>query len=153
MAERDFLPLEYGPSELLMTWARSGLSEEEACVLLRVAGQLGHETAIRRLQGRKGLRQWLIWFGGWERCQKTPAWELFRRDYRGRLQLLRPWPVSILGHRFTCFGRWAQMRWGRGYLVLANEHANEWPCRLYWSPNGTPWHEETRFYWGKRPER
>ena len=131
---------------------RGELTEEEAYFVLRFAGQLGYDKAIRRLSDPlKVAREWLIWIGGWEHTELgqwdrgQPAWEVFRRG-----ELRDPTPVSMLGHRITInrcgLYSWVNVRFGSGYL-----HARLDGSTVYWSPNGTPSHPEAIHLVGRRP--
>jgi hypothetical protein len=144
--------------DLAEAMEKSGLTEEEAYFVLRFAGRLGYERAIRRLSSPwKTLRQWVIWVGGWEHPELSqwdrgvPAWELTRVDHKGRRCLVDPTPVSLFGYRITFFG-WgvqARIRWGgrRLYLTLSRTYRHGPIDKLYLSPNGTLQHPQARFLW------
>lgn len=130
------------------------LTEEEAYFVLRYAGRMGYDKAIKRLSPNplKPLRRWFVWFGGWEKPELLqwdggkPAWEFRYRDGRWK----DPFPLSVLGYRLTIFGKWAQMKFGKGYLVASSGFAYKWPNSLYWSPDGTPQHPRARNIIGRR---
>lgn len=138
--------------------ARGELSEEEAFFVLRFAGRLGYERAMRRLYGPwHTWRKWLLWVGGWEHPalsqwdRGVPAWEVFVRR-NGRWRIADPTPFSLFGHRVTCYGWGWQVKCFKGYLVwVGRREAAKW--RLYWSPNGTPWHDRARGWIGKNERR
>lgn len=120
---------------------RGELEEEEAYFVLRFAGRLGYRAAMRRLTSpTKRLRQWFIWFGGWETpelCQWDmgwPAWKLRLDSGAWR----SPTPVSILGHRATWYGWGGQARMFGGLLTVSWRPSSSSGWRLYWSPDGTP---------------
>jgi len=69
----------------------------------------------------KRARQWLVWFGGWEKANGA-GWS-FRRG--------GPTPISLLGHRFTLH------RWGWA-LRTRTGHWVRTPDALYLSIDGTP---------------
>jgi hypothetical protein len=75
----------------------------------------------------KRLRQWVVWFGGWER-PNGGGW-----SFRGG-----PTPVSLFGHRLTLHGHWFDVRTPAGYLVVDVRERT-----AYVSPNGTPRHAHT----------
>lgn len=131
---------------------RGELSEEEAYFVLRFAGHLGYDRAIKRLSDPlKVARQWLVWVGGWEPAtlrqwdEGLPAWRPF---YRGKLQ--SPTPVSAFGHRITVnqcgASRWVNVRMFGGYLHVSLDKS----C-VYWSPNATPSHPDAVYFVGRRP--
>lgn len=133
------------PHTLDAVLRRGELTEEEIYFVLRLAGHLGYDKAIERLEGPRALRHWLIWTGGWEPGllsqwdQGRPTWEIFRN---GRLQ--SPTPVSLFGHRITFHREWIDVRVAGGYLHIA-------PGKVYWSPNATPGHPEAIHFVGRRP--
>lgn len=91
----------------------------------------------------KRLRQWFIWFGGWE--SPTRGWH-FNTG---------PTPISILGHAATFFSGWGQVRCGRGWIVWyypfrRSLRQSSSGALLYWSPNATPWHDGARLLIGNR---
>lgn len=135
---------------------KSGLTEEEASFILRFAGRLGYDRAIRRLSSPwKNLRQWFIWVGGWEWPELSqwdrgkPAWEPMREG-----RIVSPTPVSLFGHRITFFGWGAQvkLRWrGRRWILCLSSTYRHSPLdKLYLSPDGTPGHPEARFLWRRK---
>ncbi len=77
----------------------------------------------------KRLRQWVIWIGGWEKANGE-GWQFRTSD---RSIFMPPWPISLLGHRFTFFGWGWQLRLShpRRYLVHSKSG-------LYISTDGTP---------------
>ena len=137
--------------------ARGELTENEAYFILRFAGHAGYDKAIKRLEGKpfRRLRKWFVWFGGWENPtlsqwdRGASAWQ-FRLTIAGvKKKWMTPFPLSLFGGRITFFGRWAQMRWGKGYLVASSDYAYKWPTRLYWSPDGTPSNPKAKYYFGR----
>jgi hypothetical protein len=136
---------------------RGELTEDEAYFVLRFAGRVGYDKAIKRLAGRPlhKLRKWLVWFGGWEHPELSqwdrgvPAWEFRRRnEFSGKVRWLDPFPLSLFGGRVTFFSWGFQVKVRRGWLVASGAYANSLPTKLYWSPNGTPQHERARFFVG-----
>jgi hypothetical protein len=68
----------------------------------------------------KRVARWVVWLGGW--------------DAHGRLAFRYGFsPVSVLGHRVTYYGHWADIRTPLGILVVnwRDKHA-------YISRDGTP---------------
>ncbi len=139
---------------------RGELTEEEAFFVLRFAGNLGYDRAIRRMKNPlKVLRRWFVWIGGWETAElsqwdrgKKP-WELFGScgSLKGPKRYIKsPFSVSLFGRRITCFGWGIQVKTRRGYLCASSDYAGGLPTKLYWSPNGTPGHPEARMYWRKK---
>lgn len=86
------------------------------------------------------FRQWLIWFGGWEKARG--GWSFFLRMsyYRSpwwkRWHLKSPAPLSMLGHRFTYYGWGCQFRLSNGWLVIVWRPSFE--KGIYISKDGTP---------------
>jgi len=133
------------PHTIQAAMNRGELTEDEAYFILRFAGRLGYDRAIKRLQDPlKNFRRWFIWVGGWEHPELSqwdrgkPAWEAF---YRGKLK--SPTPVSLFNHRITIHygdlphSRWIDMQIAGGYL-----HVRLDGSKAYWSPNATPSHPE-----------
>ncbi len=79
----------------------------------------------------KGLRKWLVWFGGWEKADGT-GWK-FRINYGHRIGWRNPYPLSVLGHMATFFSWGWQIRLSDNYWLV-------WAKRtgLYVSSDGTP---------------
>ena len=151
----------------------SELSEEEAYFLLRFAGRVGYERAIRRLSGKPlhQWRRWLIWIGGWENPELTRwdrgkrAWEPVR-EWLGRLEWASPYPISLFGHRITFFGSrasgnpfalgWFQVKskFLRGVITwYPYREAGDARPTLYWSPDGTPSHGRAIALWPRNVKR
>lgn len=136
---------------------RGELTDEEAYYILRFAGRMGYDRAIRRLSPGypwRNLRRWFV-RTGWETPElgqwdgNLPRWRFVERDrYTGKLRWFDPFPLTIL-NRLTIFGRWWHLRCFGGYLVCSNEYAYKWPNKLYWSRNGTPW-QNARVFWCRR---
>lgn len=132
---------------------RGELTEEEAYFLLRFAGHMGYEKAIKRLDNPwKSLRRWFVWFGGWERPELSQwdrgakAWDFFN-TYTGKRKLNSPTPMSILGHRVTFHGWGVSVRICKGSFVMASDYAHGKPDRIYWSPDGTPQNPGVKMFW------
>jgi len=138
---------------------REELTEEEAYFILRFAGHMGYEKAIRRLENPwKRLRRWFVWFGGWERPELSQwdrgakAWDFFN-TYSGKRRLNSPTPMSMLGHRITFFGWGLQVKVGKGSFVVASNSANGRADRAYWSPDGTPQNPNAKTFWLSKAAR
>lgn len=137
---------------------REELTEEESYFILRFAGRMGYDKAIKRLSNPfQVLRQWFVWFGGWESPalsqwdRHIPAWSFV--GHIGKKKYLKsPWPVSLFGHRITLHGKWGQMKCFGGYLVASNS-VNTWANKLFWSPNGTPTHPRARLIFSSKKGR
>lgn len=131
---------------------REELTEEEAYFILRFAGRVGYDRAIKKLCNPwKNVRQWFVWVGGWENTEigqwdrGKKAWEIFARVGK-KLRLREPYPISFFGHRITLFGRGHfSLKFMGGYLCASHEYSYAWPNKLYWSPNGTPDHKRAIF--------
>lgn len=129
---------------------REELTEEEAYFILRFAGHVGYDKAIRRIMGRPiyDLRRWFIWFGGWESAELNqwdsgwPAWH-FKNVYGG--QWSTPYPLSILGHMITFYSDWFQVRLTKRWIFVFAPRTSG----AYISKDGTPQHPETKFLWNK----
>ena len=88
-------------------------------------------------------RQWLIWFGGWEKAKG--GWKVRRpRPFKG---LYGPTPVAILGHRVTFFGDWLQVRLPNTIFVLRLRACYAGRRYAYCSHDGTP-HNATVWWFG-----
>lgn len=82
----------------------------------------------------KRLRNWVVWFGGWEKANGA-GWKL-RRDWPLR-GFYGPTPVAILGHRVTFFGQWMDIRLRRTYLVIRFRKSYSGGPYAYLSDDGT----------------
>lgn len=145
------------PHTVEAAMTRGELTEDEAYFVLRFAGRVGYDRAIKRLAGRPlhRLRKWLVWFGGWENPELSqwdrgkPAWELRRtNEFTGKSRWADPFPLALFGHRIAFFGWGAQARVRRGYVTLSRGRAKGRLSKLYWSPDGTPQHPRARFFVG-----
>jgi hypothetical protein len=133
----------------------TGLSEEEAYFILRFAGKLGYDKAIKRLDGNilYRFRRWLIWVGGWEKS-KLQQWDAGKPAWKSRYEgkWKDPTPLSLFGHRITFMGRWLEFK------VFASDFVIHWPDHLggwgiYLSPNGTPHHPNAIHFIDQRGNR
>lgn len=139
---------------------RGELTEEEAYFVLRFAGHIGYDKAIRRLQpSGPRFRRWFIHLMGWEPPALSqwdrgcPKWDLFHTipTPQGEKRVLTsPCPVSLFGGRVVCFGWGTQLKLFGGYLVASRDYANGFPTKLYWSPDGTPQHPRARMFAKRR---
>ena len=86
---------------------------------------------------------WLIWPGGWLRWDRKTG-----RHKWARARRWDPTPLSVLGHRFTHYGRFWQLAWRGGWFVWLRR--SDWDCKAYWSPNGTP--TSATFWLGGAPK-
>lgn len=134
---------------------RGEITDNEAYFLLRFAGRMGYDDAMRRLTPwPRRLRKWFVWFGGWEVPELMqwdrgmPAWEIRRED--GTIR--SPTPVSLF-KRLTIYDAprapWVQLRCFGGYLTVSLVSSSSEGWRAYWSPNGTPGHERARCFVGR----
>lgn len=125
---------------------RGELTEDEAYFILRFAGRMGYDNAIKKLTPwHHRLRQWFLWIGGWE-CPELMQWDAGRAAFEPRRPDGRwrsPYPVTIL-NRVTLFGGWGQVRVGRGFVTWVSRDR-----MLYWSPDGTPSNPAARFLIGR----
>ncbi len=109
------------------------LTEEEMYFILRFADRMGYDKAIKRLGNPlKNFRKWFVWFGGWERPELM-QWDRGCKAWEFKYG---PWPVSILGHSATFYGKWFQFKLFGGYLVFGNSYAARWFSQIYWERNG-----------------
>lgn len=104
----------------------------------------------------KRARQWLAWFGGWEKANGA-GWQ-FRipttRMVGGKLQRqwipMGPTPVALFGHRVTFYGWGINVRVGdrRGGILCWHWQPGQFGRGYcYTSRDGTP-HRATRWFWG-----
>lgn len=126
---------------------RGELTEEEAYFVLRFAGHLGYDNAMKRLKDPlKVLRRKLIHFQGWE-PPELMQWDsgyppfIPFRVYDNRLKWKDPSPLNLL-NRITMFRiepenyfipEWIDIRLMNGYLCINLKSK----C-IYWSPDATP---------------
>lgn len=82
----------------------------------------------------KRVRNWLIWFGGWEKADGA-GWKIRRDSPRGGIY--GPRPVSILGHRVTFFGSWFDVRLPHTILVVRLRAGYDGGPYAYLSRDGT----------------
>ena len=85
----------------------------------------------------KRIRRWLIWIGGWEKANGA-GWR-FRTDIGKRF--VTPWPVSVLDHWVTVYGKWFQLRTSQGWFVVSKD-------RAFISHDGTPQGAHL-WFWGE----
>lgn len=64
----------------------------------------------------KTIRQWIAWFGGWEKANGE-GWQFRSRSYARGWRWHDPYPLSLFGHRVTFFGPWLNIKLPGGYLV------------------------------------
>jgi hypothetical protein len=136
---------------------RKELTEEEAYFVLRFAGHMGYERAIRLLSARNPLRlfrRWLVYISGWETPELmqwdmgVPAWKL-RLQVGDNAILARPWPVAMFGHRFKIFSYGLSIHLPNK-RILCITHLPTWA--IYTSPDGTPSHRRAHYYLGRRED-
>jgi hypothetical protein len=136
-------PMRMEPHTIAAAMGRKELSREEAYFVLRFAGHMGYEKAMRRLV-KHPLRHWLFWVGGWEEPELSqwdmglPAWQPFRRI--GDNHLWRsPFPLAFFGSRLVFHSGFIDVRCLGGVVVI------HWrPSRgVYWSRTGQPHHKST----------
>jgi hypothetical protein len=78
----------------------------------------------------KRVRQWVIWIGGWEKANGK-GWQ-FLIDYGNKKSLMSPTPISLFGHRITCYGWGWQIRIRRGCYLVSSKSG------VYVSSDGAP---------------
>lgn len=137
---------------------RGELTEEEAFFVLRFAGRMGYDKAIKRLRPNlfKNVRRWLFWVGGWEHPELmqwdrgAKAWEPFR-FLDGKRELRDMTPITLLGRFITIQNFGVAIRIGRGYLCFNAATRKGKKDKLYWSPNSTPHHPKAKILWQRGP--
>lgn len=95
------------------------------------------------------IRKWLFWIGGWEKLNHQTG----RSRWEPVTRWSDPFPVSLLGHRFTFFSWGMQVRLPRRYFVWCYRRkpgVAYGPLGVgyaYLSRDGTP-HEAHHWLWG-----
>lgn len=83
------------------------------------------------------IRQWFVWFGGWERADNK-SWEFgFKTNVAGRekFHFMAPFPLSLFGHRIVFYGWGCDIQLPTGHLVWSRYGHS---LQVYISKDGTP---------------